>query len=125
VKAADAHLYARSAQRFCDVHGARILVGLNADQRHEAVAAAFADLADDALRPDAGIGLVARGDADLDVLAEHFAPGAVEREPVQRRQGIGRDERTKPLDDVTVVVVVGGLDQKQMEALAHSASPLP
>jgi hypothetical protein len=73
------------------------------------------DPAKDLVGPDARVRLVPDGDADLDVLAEDLALGAVEGEAVQRRQRIGRDRRADPLDDVTVVIVVRGLDQEELE----------
>ena len=118
VEAADADRDARGAQRPRDVHGARELIGLHADQADQPAASARADLPDQLVGPDAGVGLVADGDPDLDLVTQHLALGAVEREAVERRERVRRDRRAHPLDDVAVVVVVGRLDQEEMEELS-------
>ena len=115
VKPADADRDPGGDERPGDVHGARELVGLHADEADEPPSARRADLPDDRVGPDAGVGLVLDGDADLDVLAQHPPRGAVEREPVQRRQRVRRDRRSEPLDDIALIIVVGGLNQEQLE----------
>jgi hypothetical protein len=82
------------------------------------VTARCSDPADDLVGSDARVRLVPDRDPDLDVLAENLALGAVEREAVQRRERVGRDRRADPLDDVTVVIVVGRLDQEELEDFA-------
>ncbi len=72
-----------------------------------------ASLPRDALRPDVSIGLVVSGDFDLDILAQHSALFAIEREAVHHRQRVRRNRRTEPLDHVAIVVVVRRLDQYQ------------
>jgi hypothetical protein len=79
------------------------------------VTARCPDPANDLVGPDARVGLVPDRDPDLDILAEDLALGAVEREAVQRRERVGRDRRADPLDDVAVVIVVGRLDQEELE----------
>src|SRR5581483_3740516 len=59
--------------------------------------------------------LVISGDRDVGVLAQHLAPAAILGEAVEARQRIGRDRRPQPLDRVAIVVVMGRLDQDQME----------
>ena len=115
VKPADADWNARGAERPRNVDGPRKLVALHADQGDQPTSVRFADLPDDAVGPDPRVGLVPGGDPDLDVFAQHPPLSAVERKAVHRRQGIGRNRRASPLDDVAVVVVVGGLDQEQVE----------
>ena len=70
------------------------------------MSARFTDLPDDTVGANPRVGLVPSRDQQLDILTKHPSFGAVERKAVQRRQRIGRDRRTSPLDNVTVVVVV-------------------
>ena len=111
VEAADAHRDARRAQGTCNIHGAWELIGLHAHQADQA--AARLDRADDSLGPDARVGLVPGGDADLDGIAQNPPLDAVERQAVHRGERVGRDRRLRPLNDVAVVVVVRRLDQEQ------------
>ena len=107
---------ARSGRAMSTARGK--LVGLHADQADQPAASAAADLLDDLVGPDAGVGLVPDGDPDLDVVAQHAALGAVERKAVQRRQRVGGNRRARPLDDIALVVVVRRLDQEKMEGLS-------
>jgi hypothetical protein len=106
VETPDANRDAGCAQRTGKVHGARKLVSLYAHQPHQSVSAIAADLLDQLLRAHPRVGLVAHGDADLDLCTQHLAPGAVERKAVECCKSIGRDRRARPLNDVSVVVVV-------------------
>ena len=123
MEAADRDLHAELAKRPRDVHRARILVRLHADDADQAAIAA--DDARDAFGPDAGVGLVEGGDVDLDIVAEHAALAAIQRQPVQNRQRVGRNRRTPPLDDIAVVVVMRRLDQHERKALRRHGSSHP
>ena len=68
---------------------------------------------------DAGIGLVDDIDLDIDVGAEHVALRAIERHAMQRRERIGRHQPTPPSDDVTVIVIVRGFDEHNMESISY------
>ena len=75
------------------------------------------------VRPDARVRLVDGRDLDVDVVAEHAALFAFERQSVQHGQRVRGNGRAQPLDDVAVVVVVRRLDENQREAfrcLLHS-----
>ncbi len=84
MKPADHHLHARSAKPLSDIEGARILIGLHADQRDQAEIAVAAQAADQRVEIDAGVGLVDRLDIDLDIRAR--AP-AGPRSPARCRRG--------------------------------------
>jgi hypothetical protein len=63
------------------------------------------------IRADVGIALIEGGDDHVDILAQHGALFAVERQAVQHRQRIRGNGGAELLDDVAVIVVVRGLDQ--------------
>ena len=69
VKATDAYGHAGRAQWSCDVDGARILVRLNTDQRHQSACVACLDGARNLLRSHARVDLVLYGDLDLHLVA--------------------------------------------------------
>ena len=115
MKAADADLDARRAQRARDVHRPRKLVRLDADEADQPATAVVAYLPDDLARIDPRVGFVIGAQAELDIVAQNLAGGRVRRKSVERRQGIGRHDRTEPLDDVTVVVIVRRLDENEMK----------
>ncbi len=70
MEAADAHLHARRAQGTRDVHDARELVRLHADEADQRPAAGGGDLPDDVGRADARVGLVDGEDFGVDVRPE-------------------------------------------------------
>src|SRR5512144_717579 len=115
MKSADADLNARQAQRARDVHRPRKLVRLDADEADQPATAVVAYLPDDLARIDPRVGFVIGAQAELDIVAQNLAGGRVRRKSVERRQGIGRHDRTEPLDDVTVVVIVRRLDENEMK----------
>jgi hypothetical protein len=127
MEAADADLHAALAQPARDVHRARILVRLHADQPDHAAVGAR-DEARDALGADAGVGLVEGRDDDINIVAKDAALGAIDGEAVKRGEGVRRDRGAQPLDDVTVVVVMRRFDQHQGKGLAlclRSHPPAP
>ena len=117
VEAADADRNARRAQGTRDVHDARKLVRLHADETDEPPSARLGDLVGDAVGPDAGIGLVNGKDLDVHVGERPGFDGGV-RDAVKAGERVGRQGRPEPLDDVAVVVVVRRLDQKEQEPAA-------
>jgi hypothetical protein len=116
VEAADGDLDPGGAEAPRHVHGPRELVGLDPDHADDAVAAGAADALADALDRDQGVGLVVGADLDLHRLAQDARLGCLHRLPVEARQRVGGDPRLEPLDRVAVVVVVGWLDQLDVEA---------
>ena len=130
MEAADHHWNAGGAQRPRDVERARKLVRLHADQPDHAEAAMARELRDNVFGADARVGLVNRGNVDLDISTEHLPRHRVLRERVEAGERIGRDRGADPLNDVALVVIVRGLDQHELEATLgtrnrhENASPL-
>jgi len=93
------------------------LVRLNADQADQRPGAAAADVADDLRRDDMLVALVDRYQIEGDVRPQHLALGGIAREPVQRRQRIGRQDRPPPDDRITVIVIMRRLDHDEIELL--------
>jgi len=85
VKAADGDLHAGGAQLAGDVDGARKLVGLHADQAHQAVAAVALETRDGLAQRQAGGGLITDSDLDVDGSAEHLALRGILSEPIDAR----------------------------------------
>ena len=116
VEAADRHRQATQLQELAgEVDRVRELVGLDADQADESLAAAAFDLGQKPVGTDAGIGLVDRVDDDVDVGAQNFARAAILAQPVERGEGIGRNVRPQPSDRIAIIVVMSRLDQDQMK----------
>ena len=76
MEAADHDRDAGRAKRPRDVHGARKLVRLHADQPDHPEAVVLPDPIDDVVSSDAGVGLVAGRDVELDIAAEHLRSAA-------------------------------------------------
>ena len=58
----------------------------------------------------------------VDVVTEDAALGAVLGESEERRQRVGRDRRAKPLNDVSVFIVMRRLDENETESPARRAA---
>ena len=106
VEAAHGDLHARRPEGPGDVERARILVRLHADQSDKPEIAVLAQGREQRRHVDAGIGLVEDRDVDGDVWPERFPLGAIDGDPVDRRQRVGGDHRAPPADHITVVVVM-------------------
>ena len=122
VKAPDADLDPGGPQRPSDVHRPGKLVCLDPDQGdHSRDRRSCSMAADDLLRLDPGVGLVAGAYLDIDVVAEHPPFAAVQGDPVDRGHGVGGNLRAHPLYDIAIVVVVRRLEEVELEGLAQSA----
>src|SRR5205085_4045451 len=75
------------------------------------------DRGGDLARPDPDIGFIIGREAQLDVWAEHLAALAVDRQPIDRRQRIGRDIGPQPLYRVAIVIVMRWLDHDEVKQL--------
>ena len=115
VEAADADRQPGREERPREIDRARELVRLHADQADQRLAAGLPDHADDAVGPNAPVGLVIGVQADLDAFAQHAAPLRVLGEAVEAGERIGRDRRPDPLDRIAVVVIVRRLDHHEMK----------
>ena len=112
MEAADRHGKAALQELAGEIHGVRELVGLDADQADQALAAAALDLGHQPFREHARIGLVDRPDDDVDVGAEHLTCLTVLAEPMEGGQGVRWNVRAKPGDRIAVIIVMSRLDQK-------------
>src|SRR5262249_48592443 len=110
VKAADNHSDARLAKLPRQVQRARKLVALHPGQQHQPAPAAGFDPADDTAHGDYGMGLVVAVDDEFHAQAQHLALLHVQDKGVQACKRVGGNEGPDPLDDITVVVVMGRLD---------------
>ena len=113
MESADDHRDARGPQGAGAIHCAGELIRLHADEADHAKAAVVLNLAGDALRPDAGVGLVDGEDLDVHVLAKDLIFHAFLRDAEQAGERIGGQRRLPPLDDVALVVVMRRLDKEQ------------
>ncbi len=120
VKAANGHIRAGRSKTAGEIQGAGKLIGLHAGQTDEAMTRR-PDLRGDFFGADAGVGLVIDENFQRHIGAERLAATAVLGDGVQGRQGIGGNGGTQPLHHITVVVVMRGFDQMQLEhGSAHS-----
>jgi hypothetical protein len=90
---------------------------LHPDQTNQCPPAAFADQADDAVRPYAAVGLVVGVQADLDVRPQDRTPARVLSECVETGERIGGDGRADPLDRIAVIIVVRRLDHDEVKQI--------
>ncbi|MGC1766629.1 MAG: hypothetical protein WA769_27360 [Pseudolabrys sp.] len=95
---------------------------MHPDQSDQCPAAAFADRADDAVRPYAAVGLVVGVQAELDARPQDVAPPRILGESVETGECIGGDGRADPLDRVAVVVIVRRLDHHEVEHIRRGAA---
>ena len=119
MKAAHGDLNAGIAERARNIERARILVRLHADQSEQAKIAVLAETAEQLRDIHPRMGLVDDVDVDGDVRPEHLALRGIARQPVDRGEGIGGDQRAPPADHIAVVVIVRRLDQDELEATFH------
>ena len=75
-------------ERSCDVEGAGILVGLNADERNEPEIAVTPKAREERRHIDPRVGLVDRRDVDGDVRSKYLSLGAIGRDTVYGGQRI-------------------------------------
>ena len=128
VEAADDDWHSGRPHRACAVHHPRVLIRLHPDEADHPEPAVIFDLADDLVRPDAGIGLVNGEDLDVHVLAKDLVFHAFLGDAEQAGERVGRQRRLPPLDDIALVVVMRRLDEKKQKSSAigdirHSGSP--
>lgn len=104
MKASEADLNSSGAQRPSNIHSARKLVRLDADECDQTKLAA--KLTRDTFRADTSIRFVEGSNDEFDVVAEYATALAFQREAIQHCQGVRGNRGAEPLDNITVVIVV-------------------
>ena len=117
MEAAHRHRQAGRQELAGEIDGVRELVGLDAHQADQALAAAALEIGDDPVGADPDIGLVERLDDDIDVRPKNLTLPAILTQPIEGGQGVGRDVRLQPGDRIAIVVVMSRLDQNELESL--------
>src|SRR3954453_21806348 len=125
MEAADTDLHAGGQERPGDIDGAGKLVRLPPDKPDQGAAAGLADRPDDTLRTHPPVRLVIGMQDYFGIGPKDLAPLRVFREAIQAGQGIGRNGGPKPLDRVAVVVIVGWLDEDEMQQRGRSTRRPP
>ena len=116
VKSSDCDRDALRSELARNDHRAGNLVGLDADEADEALMSRLPDAPHDLLDRDSPLHLVVGVDLDGDAVAKDLPLGAVLRDRIKRRHGVRRNPGLPPLNNVAVLVVVGRLDDLDMEA---------
>jgi hypothetical protein len=89
-------------ERSCDVEGARILVGLNADERNKPKIAVTPKASEQRRHVYAHVCLVDHLDVDGDVRPKDLPLGAIGRDAVHSCKRIRGDQRAPPADHISV-----------------------
>ena len=106
MKAADGDPDTGGAQRASQIEGSRVLIRLYAREDDQAEMTVASESLDEPIDADAGVDLVHDRDVDGDLGSQGLAIGGIPEQAVEHRQRVRRDDRTHPLDDVAVVVVM-------------------
>ena len=114
MEAAHDDLDAGVEELFSDVDRAGKLISLHANEAdHCAVRSLQA--ADQFVETHDRIGLVDHLDFDVDILSKNVPAPALVHQAVDHGQRIGRYGGTCPLDDITVIIIMGRLDQNNQK----------
>src|SRR5436190_4620340 len=100
MKAADRDLKALGEEPAGKIDSASKLVRLDADQTDKRSPALPPDRSGDLARPDPDVGFIIGREAEFDIGAEHLAPLAIDRQPIDGGQRIRRDIGLEPLDRI-------------------------
>ena len=115
MKAADADRKSRGEKRTGQIDCAWKLVGLNADKTNQRFAAGSANELYDLARPDAPVSLVVCREAYVNVRPEHRSRARIFSQTIQAGERVGRNCRPHPLDRITVIIIMSGLDHHEIE----------
>ncbi len=115
MKTADANGQSGRQEWPRDIDGAGKLVRLHANQADQRLAAAAQDRPDNFVRTHPAVGFVVCVNFYVDVRPQHLAVLCVQRQTVQTGERVGGDCRAEPLYRVAIVVVMGRLDEHDME----------
>ena len=115
MEAADADRQPGGKERTREIDRAWELVGLYPYQTNQRPAAGPGNHPNDLVRANAAVGLIVGVQADLHFRPEHLAPVRVLGEAIEACQRIGRNGGARPLDGITVVVIVRRLDHHEVK----------
>src|SRR5262249_9500615 len=104
------------AKRSCNIESARILVRLDTDQPDEPEVTMRSEAGEKPRHVDARVGFVDRLDVDGDIRSEYEPLGTICCNCVDGGKRVRRDHRPPPANYVSVVTVVGWLDQTKLKA---------
>ena len=107
-----------------EIERARKLVGLHADQTDHA-AAGLANALGDGADIHEVVALVAGFDLDLDVGTEHVRLRAMLDQRIDAGETVRGNVRAPPLNDITVIVIMRRLDQRDPESARPHGEPIP
>jgi hypothetical protein len=119
MEAANGHRNTSVAERAREIEGARVLVSLHSGEYDKPEIAVPAESLYDLLRPYARSDFIDNGNVDRNIGPECLARGGILEQAVENGERVRGYDRTHPLDDVTVVVIVGRLDQRQLKSSAR------
>lgn len=91
------------------------LIGLNANETNESLTTRPENQFDDLIRSDTPIGLIVGMKTYFYTCTQHCARARIFGQAVQAGQRVGWDSRPNPLNGIAVIIVVGRLDQNDMQ----------
>jgi hypothetical protein len=118
MEAANGHRNTSVAERAREIEGARVLVSLHSGEYDKPEIAVAAESLYDLVRPYARSDFIDNGNVDRNIGPECLARGGILEQAIKNGERVRGYDRTHPLDDVTVVVIVGRLDQRQLKSSA-------
>ena len=115
--ATDDHRVTRLGESLPDGEGARELARLHGHQQNRGVVKPF-EPAIEFFRPHKLDDLVDQPGIDRDVGTQRLTVGGIVEQTGDHRQSVGDNVGSPPLDDISIIVVLGRLDQQQTEPLS-------
>ena len=119
MEAANGHRNTSVAERACEIERARILISLHSGEYDKPEIAVPAESLYDLVRSYARSDFIDNGNVYRNIGPECLACGGILEQAVENGERVRGYERTNPLDDVTLVVIVGRLDQRQLKSSAR------
>jgi len=116
MEAANGHRNTSVAERAREIEGARILVSLHSGEYDKPEIAVPMESLYDLVRLYARSDFIDNGNVDRNIGPECLARGGILEQAVENGERVRGYDRTHPLDEVTLVVIVGRLDQRQLKS---------
>src|SRR6516165_7666571 len=118
MEATNGHRNTSVAERAREIQRARILVSLHSGEYDKPESAMPAESLYDLVRPYARSDFIDNRNVDRNIGPECLARGGILEQTVENGERVRGYDRTNPLNDVTLVVIVGRLDQRQLKSSA-------